>query len=72
MGKIWHLHDDMYFGNSQESVGLQLADLCSYFIVKHLEGNQATEGFFKIIEKQIVYSRIEPEPSGSTSSDMVR
>src|SRR5208283_5420267 len=31
----WHLHDEMYFGNSVDSVGIQIADLCAYFIRKH-------------------------------------
>ena len=34
--KLWYVHDDMYFGSSKGSVGIQLADLCAYFIAKHL------------------------------------
>ena len=54
--------DDMYFGDSRDSLGIQLADLCSYFIAKHLEGNDpGGDGFFNVIENQIVYKKIEPE-----------
>jgi hypothetical protein len=56
----WNLHDGLYFGNSVDSIGIQLADLCSYFIAKHLEGDPSGEGFFKLIEKSIVYSKIDP------------
>jgi hypothetical protein len=55
-----HLHDDMYFGDSKYSIGIQLADLCGYFISKHLEGNPAGEGFYNLIKDRIVYSRVEP------------
>jgi len=36
------LHDDMYFGESKYSVGIQLADLCGYFIAKHLQQDSCT------------------------------
>ena len=52
-----HVHDDMYFGDSKYSIGIQLADLCSYFIARHLCGDQVTEPFFKMIEPQIVSGR---------------
>ena len=56
-----HLHDDMYFGNSKDSIGIQLADLCGYFISKHLRGNDvAAEGFYEIIKDCIVYQKVEP------------
>jgi hypothetical protein len=57
-----HIHDDMYFGDSKDSIGIQLADLCSYFIGKHLEGGDAdAENFYQMIEKQIVFRKVEPE-----------
>jgi hypothetical protein len=62
LGKLWpHIHDEMYFGNSRESIGLQLADLCAYFIAKHLEGDVACERFYEIIKPHIAYSQVEPE-----------
>lgn len=57
---IWYIHDDMYFGASKDSVGIQLADLCSYFIGKHLEKDEAAEGFYQIFSDQILYSDVEP------------
>jgi hypothetical protein len=57
------LHDDMYFGNSQYSIGIQLADLCGFFISKRLEhtSDPNANRFFDMIDRQIMYSRIEPE-----------
>jgi hypothetical protein len=65
-GPLRHVHDDMYFGASKFSVGIQLADLCSYFIAKHLEGDPGSgdpgsEGFYGMIEKHIVHYKIEPD-----------
>ena len=58
--KLWYVHDDMYFGSSKGSVGIQLADLCAYFIAKHLEGDVAIDGFYQIIAPQISNSRVQP------------
>jgi hypothetical protein len=60
-GKLSSMHDDMYFGDSRYSVGIQLADLCSYFIARHLDGDMETESFYKIIEPNIVYSKCIPD-----------
>jgi len=59
-GKLGHVHDDLYFGDSKDSVGIQLADVCSYVIAKHLIGDESIAEFYQIIEKQIVYGRVEP------------
>lgn len=60
--KLIPLHDDMYFGDSKYSIGIQMADLCGYFIAKHIQGHHPeAEGFYEIIKDQIMYSRIEPE-----------
>lgn len=61
-GQAWHFHDDMHFGDSRESIGIQTVDLCAFFIAKHLKGGDpAAEGFYQIIEDRIVYSKVEPE-----------
>lgn len=55
-----HLHDDMYFGDSRYSIGIQLADLCSYFIARHLTGDTETKSFYEMIHPHIVHSQIHP------------
>jgi Protein of unknown function (DUF3800) len=54
------LHDDMYFGDSRYSLGIQIADACSYFIGRHLEGDRETESFYEIIEPFIEFSQVYP------------
>jgi hypothetical protein len=67
-GDLALIHDDMYFGDSKYSIGIQLADLCGFFIGKHLENliegavpDPAAEGFYDVFKDKIIYSRIEPE-----------
>jgi hypothetical protein len=59
-GELRHIHDDLYFGSSKESIGIQLADMCSYVIGKHLEDDPFVEGFYDMIKEEIKYARIEP------------
>jgi hypothetical protein len=54
------VHDDMYFGDSRYSIGIQMADLCSYFIARHLSGDAKTESFYKMIEPHIISAAQEP------------
>ena len=68
--KLLCLHDDMYFGDSKFSLGIQLADVCSYFIARHLDGDAEIEGFYKLIEPHIVYSRIEPEEQNAKTNNL--
>jgi Protein of unknown function (DUF3800) len=56
-GQLTFLHDDMYFGDSRYSIGIQIADLCAYFIARHLSGDEETERFYKMIEPQIFSSK---------------
>ena len=60
LSKFSNFHDDMYFGDSRYSIGIQLADLCSYFIARHLAGDDETESFYEMIKPHIVQSQIYP------------
>lgn len=57
----WRFHDDMYFGSSKDSMGLQLADLCCYFVFQHLRGDKGSEPFYDLIKDNIVMSGVEPK-----------
>jgi Protein of unknown function (DUF3800) len=59
--RLWHAHDDLYFGDSKESVGLQMVDLCNYFVWRHLCGREDEVGFYQMIAKQIICAKSEPE-----------
>lgn len=55
------LHDDMYFGDSSHSVGLQVADVCSYLVLRHLQGQADTEHLYKVIEPHLFFGKLVPE-----------
>jgi Protein of unknown function (DUF3800) len=59
--RLWHAHDDMFFADSTDCVGVQVADLCCYFVRMHLEGIPDKGDFFQLIAPQVVCSKPEPE-----------
>jgi hypothetical protein len=69
-GKLLHFHDSLYFGDSTDSIGIQLADLCAYFIGVHKsrshddkgeEVSRKSEEFYRMFDKCIFHSEIFPE-----------
>jgi Protein of unknown function (DUF3800) len=58
---MWNICDDMYFGDSADSIGIQMADLCNYLIHQKIKQRVAIEPFFETIEKNVVCSKVEPE-----------
>ena len=60
-GILEHIHDDMYFGDSKFSKGLQLADICTLLIGRHLVGYDDTEELYQQLSANIVqFSLNEP------------
>ncbi len=60
--RLWHIHDDMYFGDSHDSVGIQIADLCNYFAARKLKMKMdATEDFYSLFSGRVACSKAEPE-----------
>jgi len=57
------MHDEMFFGDSKECTGIQMADLCSLFIRTHLSenANPDSEGFYHVIEPRIFFGEVEPK-----------
>ena len=47
-----HLLDAIYFGDSKNSIGIQLADICMYFTARHLGEKPDSEGFYRLIESR--------------------
>lgn len=58
--RLWHIHDDMYFGDSREAMGIQIADICNYFMMRHLKGEDDGE-FFARLRPHAVCAKPEPE-----------
>lgn len=64
--RLWHAHDAMYFGDSRDSVGIQLADLCTYFMQRRLtkrdlDVQDEGDEFFRMFSAQAVCAKPEPE-----------
>jgi hypothetical protein len=51
--KFDHLVDMIYFGDSKESIFLQLADCCAFFIKRMMMGRADAKPFYNIIERQV-------------------
>ncbi len=60
-GTLEHLHDDMYFGDSKFSKGIQLADICALLIGRHLAGYADTEELYQRLSKSIFKGVVEPQ-----------
>ena len=64
--RLWHSHDEMYFGDSVSCLGIQLADLCTYFMPRHLlkrdksQKDKADE-FFDLIRPHAICAKPDPE-----------
>lgn len=62
-GELPHVHDDMYFGESHASIGIQLADACCLAILRHLCGrtDDATREYFQIIKHLLYKGKVYPK-----------
>ena len=58
---LWHIHDDMYFGDSKSSIGIQLADICTYFTSRNIRHLTDPDKFFDVIKGSTKCSKVEPE-----------
>ena len=64
--RLWHSHDEMYFGDTVSCLGIQLADLCTYFMQRHLlkrdKGQKdAADEFFNLIAPHAICAKPQPE-----------
>jgi hypothetical protein len=51
---ITNIVDSVYFGDSHDSIGVQLADACSFFVKRHLMKRENSEKFFHIFKKRVL------------------
>jgi len=59
-GKLRHVVDDIFFGDSSDSVGIQIADVCAFLIDRHIRGKEDTEYLYKRVCSQIHASQVFP------------
>lgn len=60
-GELRHFADDMYFGDSGDSIGIQLADMCGFMILRNLQEKHDSEKFYEIIRPQLKGGKVVPE-----------
>jgi Protein of unknown function (DUF3800) len=64
--RLWHAHDAMYFADSRDSIGIQLADLCTYLMQRRLlkrdvHTKDKSDEFYEMFSEQAVCAKPEPE-----------
>lgn len=59
--RLWHAHDDMFFGDSKDCLGIQMVDLCNYFVRRHLAGEPEPQNFYQMFSEQAICAKPEPE-----------
>lgn len=59
--RMWHAHDDLYFGDSRDSVGIQMADLCNYFMWRNLLKKPGGEEFYEMFASKSHCAKPKPE-----------
>lgn len=59
--RLWHAHDDMFFADSTDCVGIQIADLCNYFVRLHLEAKEEPHNFYQAISEQVICAKPQPD-----------
>lgn len=59
--RLWHAHDDMFFADSADCLGVQVADLCNYFVRMHIEAIPEPQNFYRLISERVICAKPEPE-----------
>ncbi len=67
--RLSFIHDDMYFGSSKDSIGIQLADLCAFFMMRHLRDGEEDE-FYQLFCHLAICA--EPSPDWTTNREFFK
>jgi hypothetical protein len=59
--RLFHAHDAMFFVDSVDSVGIQIADLCTYFVQRKLNGKPEKQNFLDMFLDRVMCAKPEPE-----------
>jgi hypothetical protein len=59
--RLWHSHDHMFFADSRDCVGIQMVDLCNYFLKRRISGEAEPQNFIDIFSDRIICAKPEPE-----------
>jgi len=69
IGTLDHFHDAIAFCDSRDSVGVQVADMCSYFIGHHLQGNNESKWCYDLFASRISYRNLVSAESVGTDAE---
>lgn len=58
--RLKNIHDDLYFGDSRDSIGIQMADLCAFVIQRSIRCQDVPELFDEISESTTC-AKVDPE-----------
>jgi len=56
-----HVADTIYFGNSEESRALQLADVCCATITRQLRGDPVASPYYRVLQRQVATDGARPK-----------
>jgi Protein of unknown function (DUF3800) len=59
--RLWHAHDDMFFVDSKDSLGVQIVDLCNFFVKRRIVGEADPNNFYDEFAVRITCAKPEPE-----------
>ena len=59
--RLWHAHDDMFFADSKDCLGVQMADLCNYFVRHRIVGSPDPQNFYQMFSGQVICAKPKPE-----------
>jgi hypothetical protein len=55
LGMLEHFHDAIAFCDSRDSIGVQVADMCSYFIGPHLQNDPESQWCYDLFKSRICH-----------------
>ena len=51
----------MFLADSKDCVGIQMVDLCNYFLKRRLSGEPDPQNFYGFFSEQVICAKPEPE-----------
>jgi len=59
--RLWHAHDDMFFGDSKDCLGIQISDSCNFFVRRHLAEEPEPHNLYAAFCEQVICAKPESE-----------
>jgi Protein of unknown function (DUF3800) len=59
--RLFHIHDSMYFGDSRDSIGIQIADAANWAMHRHLSRRDLDADIIALLGKFSICAEVEPQ-----------